>query len=47
MNKFAISFWKNAVAERHVCMSCGFMEQYVIDPADRAAIGSKWPQWTA
>ena len=39
MNKFAVSFWKNIVPERHICMSCGYMEQYVADPADRAAIG--------
>lgn len=42
MNKFAISYWKNAVPERHVCMSCGYMEQYVADAADRAAIAAKW-----
>jgi hypothetical protein len=22
MNKFAVSFWKNIVPERHICMSC-------------------------
>jgi hypothetical protein len=43
MNKFAVSFWKNVVPERHICMSCGYMEQYVADAADRAAIGSNWP----
>ena len=43
MNKFAVSFWKNIVPERHICISCGYMEQYVADPADRAAIGSNWP----
>jgi predicted nucleic-acid-binding Zn-ribbon protein len=43
MNKFAVSFWKNVVPERHICLSCGYMEQYVADPADRAAIGSNWP----
>lgn len=43
MSKFAISFRKNSVPERHVCMSCGYMEQYVVDPADREAIGAKWP----
>lgn len=43
MNKFAVSFWKNIVPERHVCMSCGYMEQYVADAADRAALGSNWP----
>ena len=42
MNKFAVSFWKSIVPERHICMSCGYMEQYVADPADRAAIASKW-----
>jgi len=43
MNKFAVSFWKNVVPERYICMSCGYMEQYVSDPADRAAIASSWP----
>jgi predicted nucleic-acid-binding Zn-ribbon protein len=43
MSKFAVSFLKNVVPERHVCMSCGFMEQYVADPDDRAAIAAKWP----
>ena len=43
MNKLAVSFWKNIVPERHICISCGYMEQYVADPADRAAIGSNWP----
>lgn len=42
MNKFAISFWKNTEPERHVCLSCGYMEQYVVDPAGRAAIRAKW-----
>jgi len=43
MNKFAVSFWKNVRPERHICMSCGSMEQYVADPDDRAAIAAKWP----
>jgi predicted nucleic-acid-binding Zn-ribbon protein len=43
MNKMAVSFWRNVVPERHICMSCGYMEQYVADPADRAAIASNWP----
>jgi hypothetical protein len=43
MNKFAVSFWKNVVPERYICMSCGYMEQYVSNPADRAAIASSWP----
>jgi hypothetical protein len=43
MNKLSISFWKNVVPERHICLACGYMEQYVADPAARAAIGEKWP----
>jgi hypothetical protein len=42
MNKFAVSFWKNVVPERHICLSCGYMEQYVADPADREAVRSNW-----
>jgi hypothetical protein len=44
MNKFRVSFWKSVVPERDICMSCGYMEQYVTDPADRAAIASNWPR---
>jgi predicted nucleic-acid-binding Zn-ribbon protein len=43
MNKFRVSFFRNVVSERHVCMSCGYMEQYVASSADRAAIAAKWP----
>jgi len=43
MNKVAVSFWKNIGPERHNCISCGYMEQYVADPADRTTIGSSWP----
>ena len=35
MNKFAVSFWKNIVPERHICMSCGYMEQYVAEDVAR------------
>jgi Zn ribbon nucleic-acid-binding protein len=44
MNKFRITFWRNTVPERRVCISCGYMEQYVSNPDDRAAIGEKWPR---
>lgn len=47
MNKFRISFWRNTVPERRVCMSCGYMEQYVVNLADRAAIGEQWPRGSA
>jgi Zn ribbon nucleic-acid-binding protein len=43
MNTFSISFWRNATPERYVCVSCGYMEQYVSDPADRRTIAAKWP----
>jgi predicted nucleic-acid-binding Zn-ribbon protein len=43
MNMFSISFWSNTTAERYVCTACGYMEQYVADPADRRKIAAKWP----
>lgn len=42
-NTFTISFWRSATPERYVCMSCGYMEQYVSDPRERKAIAAKWP----
>jgi predicted nucleic-acid-binding Zn-ribbon protein len=46
MSKFSVSFWKSVAPERHVCMSCGYMEQYVAKADDRAAIAAKWPRAT-
>jgi len=43
MNVFSVSFWRKVTPERHVCVSCGYMEQYVSDPVDRRAIAEKWP----
>jgi hypothetical protein len=40
---FSASFWRKATPERHVCVSCRYLEQYVGDPVDRRAIAEKWP----
>ncbi len=41
-NVVNITFWRRTTPARYVCMSCGYMEQYVTDLADRRAIGERW-----
>lgn len=42
MNTFSITWWRRTTPARYVCVSCGYMEQYVTDLVDRQAIEEKW-----
>ena len=43
LNKIRVSFWSGTTPELRVCVSCGYVEQYVASAADRAKIASSWP----
>lgn len=43
LSRIRVSFWSGATPELHVCVSCGYVEQYVASAADRAKIASRWP----
>lgn len=43
LNSFNVSFWRRVTPERHVCVACGYMEQYIADPSDRRTVAQEWP----
>jgi len=44
LNAIPVSFWTSVKPELRVCVSCGYVEHYVANAADRARIAAKWPE---